>query len=74
MLLCIFLVNRRRIYRCDDGQGASPGKQQAKVDSQKPPVQHHHQPHPLQQPVELQLPDSSTAQVRLKADLQLTIE
>lgn len=62
--LYLLLVLWWCVYRCDGGQVAAPGQQQAEVPAQKPQVRHHHQPHPLQQPVELHMPASSTAQVR----------
>lgn len=59
----LFPVHWRCIYWRDGGQGAAPGQQQAEVASQRIWYRHPHQPHPLQQPMELHVPASSTAQV-----------
>lgn len=59
-----FPVLWRCFHWCDGSQVAAPGQQQAKVTPQRPGVWHHHQPHPLQQPLELLMWASCTAQVR----------
>lgn len=58
-------VLRWCLYWCDCSQVAAPGKQQAKDSTKKPGVWHHHQPHVVQQPMELHLPAGPTAQVRV---------
>lgn len=59
----LFPVHWRCVHWRDGGQGAAPGQQQAEVASQRIWYRHPHQPHPLQQPMELHVPASSTAQV-----------